>query len=153
SAAWLSGRVLGREDLYIWFGADSLALIIFVPIFRGFGSERWRKLRERWWQFGSAVGAIVGLSVISGLLPHVPTLRLMLLPLFALIAFDLGVAGVEISLAALLLTWSLLTIAGYPVTPWVEADTRSQMVVLQIFAAVFTATALPLAVVIEEKQR
>ncbi len=153
AASWAIGRDLSVGDFTVWFSADALGLIVFLPIFYAIGEGRWRGLLRKPLHAAVAVAMVVVVSFISGWLVSVPTLRLLLLPVFVLIAFDLGVAGVQICLGALALVWVGLTLDGRPPTPWVELSMRDYMLVLQVFLAIFAATVLPLAVAIEEKQR
>jgi PAS domain S-box-containing protein len=60
---------------------------------------------------------------------------------------------VQIALAILMTTWVTMTVFGRPIVPWTELSPRDYLIVLQIFIAVFAATIVPLAVVLEEKQR
>jgi integral membrane sensor domain MASE1 len=153
AGSWLIGRQMALQDFAVWFGADSLGLIVLLPIFYGFGLGRWRGLSRKPARLALALLAVAGFSVLSAYFIETPTLRLLLLPVFVVIAFELGVAGSQICLAMLMTTWTILTIAGRPPTPWVELSQRDYMLVTQVFLAVFSATILPLAVALEEKQR
>lgn len=141
------------QDFAVWFGADALGLIFFLPLFFGFGHGRLKKLKAKPLRLTLAVVVLVGFSVLAAWLGHVPSLRLLLLPLLVLVAFELGVAGAEICLAATLVAWTVLVLNGYSPVPWVEQNLRDTMITMQVFLAIFSATILPLAVVLEEKER
>lgn len=153
TASWLSGQPLALQDFFIWFAADGLALIVFLPIFHGFGDLQWRRVRERPRRLAAALLAIVTIAAIAAWGPDAPALRFLLLPLFVLVALDLGLAGVELCLGFLLLTWAVLTFSGSPPGAWPEMDMRSYMLMVQSLVAAVAATAMPLAVAIEEKER
>ena len=80
-------------------------------------------------------------------------MRLLILPVLVVVAFELGVAGAEICLAALMLTWTVMVLNGYSPIPWITFSPRDVLLTTQVFLAVFSATILPLAVSLEEKQR
>ncbi len=61
------------------------------------------------------------------------------MPLMVLVAFELGVAGAEICLACMMVTWMVMTMNGFRV-PWATVGLRDAMLVTQMFLAVFSAT-------------
>jgi signal transduction histidine kinase len=153
ASGWLIGVHLTAEDFFIWFAADGLALAIFLPIFHGLGDRHWGRLRNKYWRLGAALAAIVALSVFAAFGPPAPAVRFVVLPLFVLIAFDLGLAGVEICLGGFLLTWAMLTALGHPPGAWPQMDMRSYMLMAQTLVAAMAVTVVPLAVALEEKDR
>lgn len=152
SGASLIGQPMEAQDFAVWFAADALGMVIFLPLLFGFGHGRLKKLAQKPWRLALAVAVIVGFSIFAATFSQAPGLRLLLLPLMVLVAFELGVAGAEICLAALMLTWTVMVVNGYSPVPWVTLTPRDVMLATQLFVAVFAATTLPLAVALEEKQ-
>ena len=153
SVSSIIGKPMDARDFAVWFGADALGLIVFLPLLHGFGHGRLDRLRRKPLRLALAIALVVGFSLLAAWMTQVPTLRLLLLPLMVLIAFELGVAGVEICLAALMLCWIIMVMNGHSPIPWVTASQRDVLLATQVFLAVFSATILPLAVALEEKQR
>ncbi len=153
AGSWLIDRPMELQDYAMWFSADALGLIFFLPLLHGFGRGRLRKLVKKPLALALAVALVIAFSLLAAWLNNIPALRLLLLPIFVLIAFELGVAGAEICLAALMIVWTVMTINGHSPVPWLELSMRDYMLVTQVFLAVFSATILPLAVALEQKQR
>ncbi len=159
ACAALASRLIGAPmapfDMLVWFAADALALALFAPIFYGLGDERWRDLFAGgvWLKVLLGAAAVAALATAGAFYPGVPTLRVMVLPLMVLIGFWIGVVGVETSLVALAVTWIGFTLVGQSPLPALDNSAREQILAVQALLAVFTATVLPLAVVVEEKQR
>jgi integral membrane sensor domain MASE1 len=153
SGSSLVGKPMEAQDFAVWFGADALGMVIFLPLLHGFGRGRLKKLAARPWRLALGVAVIVGCSIFAAAFSQVPSLRLILLPLMVLVAFELGVAGAQICLAALMLSWTVMAVSGHSPVPWVALTPREVMLTTQLFIAVFAATILPLAVALEEKQR
>lgn len=95
------------------------------------------------------VALIAWLPVHSGM----PFLRLLILPLLVIVAFEIGVAGVQICLAFAFIAWTALVYFGATPRIFGNVDMRDGLLLVQLLMAIFTATFLPLAVVIEEKRR
>jgi PAS domain S-box-containing protein len=153
AAAWFAGRDLKLANFVIWFSADALALAVFMPLFAGFNTARWLELRRRPWTLVGVITVIVVCNVVAAIDPRLTPLRFLALPVLVWGAFDLGVVGVEIGLAVLFSVWVGLALLGKPPTPWVDLDMRGDLVVAQLLLAMLALTVLPLAVVIEERQR
>ncbi|MES1200245.1 MAG: MASE1 domain-containing protein [Pseudomonadota bacterium] len=159
SAAIASGgtaiitRDLGARDFFTWYAADALGLLVFLPIFIGMGAGRWRTFRGKIGKLVLSAGIVVTAALISVCFPHVPPFRLITMPVFVLVALDLGVAGVEVCLVVLLLTVTLVTLYGLGPQIWPGLDQRETFLAQQFYVAVLAVTALPLAVILEEKQR
>lgn len=151
--SWLIGQPMAPRDFGMWFCADALGMIVFLPILQSMGQGGWRVPAGKIAPIAGAIVLVIALSALAAWFSNVPTLRLLLMPLFVAIAFELGVAGVQICLGAHLIIWVALTLLGRPPTPWAEHDMRDYLLVVQLFLAIFSATFLPLAVVVEEKQR
>ncbi len=153
SGSAIIGKPMEAKDFAVWFSADALGMIIFLPLLHGFGRGRLEKLRKKPLWLAAAVVLVIGCSVLAAWAINLPVLRLLLLPLMVLVAFELGVAGAEICLACMMLTWTIMTMLGYSPVPWATVGLRDAMLVTQVFLAVFSATILPLAVVLEQKER
>lgn len=153
SISSLIGQPMEAKDFAVWFAADGLGLITFLPLLHGFGRGRLDRLRKKPLRLAAAVLLVIGCSVLAAWAINVPVLRLLLLPLMVLVAFELGVAGAEICLACMMVTWTVMTMNGYSPVPWATVGLRDAMLVTQVFLAVFSATILPLAVLLEQKER
>ncbi len=153
SGSSIIGRPMETREFAMWFGADALGLVVFLPLLHGFGRGRLGRLRQKPLRLLLGVALVVGFSVIAAWTPQAPALRLLLLPVLVMVAFELGVAGAEICLAALMLTWTVMVLNGYSPVPWATVGPRDVLLTTQMFLAVFSATILPLAVALEEKQR
>ncbi|SUS03267.1 membrane hypothetical protein [uncultured Defluviicoccus sp.] len=149
----LIGRPMAPQDFAMWFGADALGLIFLLPLIHAFTRARREALKTKPLRLLAAVAAVVGLSILAAWLVYIPTLRLLLLPVFVMVAFELGVGGAAISLATLMIMWTTMTIMGHSPVPWLELSQRDYMLITQVFLAVFSGTVLPLAVTLEQKQR
>ena len=141
------------QDFAVWFGADALGLLFFLPLLHGFGHGRLKKLKAKPLRLLIAVVVLAGFSVLAAWLGHVPALRLLLLPMLVLVAFELGVAGAEICLATTMVAWTVMVLNGHSPVPWLEMNLRDTMITMQVFLAIFSATILPLAVALEVKER
>lgn len=152
-SAWaITGVQLSARELVIWFSVDALALLLFLPIIHALGEGRLTALKGRAWRLlGAAVAVafIAWISVSSGM----PLLRLLVLPLLVIVAFELGVAAVQICLAVAFVAWTSLVYMGATPRLFGDVDMRDGLLLVQVLLAIFTATFLPLAVVIEEKRR
>lgn len=153
SGSSLVGKPMEAQDFGVWFGADALGLVIFLPLLHGFGHGRLKKLAAKPLRLALAVALVVGFSVFAAMYSNVPSLRLLLLPVLVLVAFELGVAGTEICLAALTVTWMTMVVNGYSPVPWATLTLRDAMLTTQLFLAIFAGTIFPLAVALEQKER
>lgn len=154
ASSLLGGIDFSPAEFVIWMSADALALIVFLPLFTGFGSEHWRKLSSRPLRAIAAVAAVVALQLANIAWPQIaPLSRFILFPLLVFTAFELGVAGVVICLAALLAMWTALISVGALPTLATTLDPRSSMLLVQVFVGALAATFIPLAVALEERDR
>lgn len=149
----LIDQPMEAQDFAVWFGADALGLMFFLPLLYGFGHGRVKKLKAKPVRLAIAVVVLVGFSVLAAWLSEVPALRMLLLPMLVVVAFELGVAGAEICLAATLAAWTVMVLNGHSPVPWVALNLRDTMITMQVFLAIFMATILPLAVALEQKER
>lgn len=147
------GEPLGFRDVMIWLAVDSLGFVVFLPIFHGFSEEHWRRIRERPLHLLVAVFTVVALASVGAWF-YSPVPRLVLVPLFVVIAFDLGVAGVTIGLCALLLTFTIFVLAGHQpmMTPYGD-DLRNYLLLVQGYMAALAGVTMPLSVVLDERAR
>lgn len=152
-ASAIAGSPMQLRDIQMWIAADALGMIIFLPLLFGFGHGRLRRVMERKLYLAVALTLVVGFSLIAGVYSQIPALRLLLLPIMVVVAFELGVGGAVLALVALMAAWVTLAVNGVSPVPWVQQNPREVLLTTQIFLAVFAATILPLAVVLEQKQR
>jgi integral membrane sensor domain MASE1 len=147
-----TGQWLSVRDHVVWFSVDALALVLFLPLFYATGAGRWKKLQGKVLPLMLAVIALVGIASVSAV-SGMPLLRLLILPLFVIVAFELGVAAVQVCLAAAFIAWTALVYQGNTPQLFGDVDMRDSLLLVQVLIAIFTASFLPLAVVIDEKQR
>jgi integral membrane sensor domain MASE1 len=153
AASALAGWPMQIMDIQIWMAADALGMIIFLPLMFGFGHGRWQRVMGRKLHLALALALVIGFSAIAAVYTQIPALRLVLLPVMVVVAFELGVGGAVLALVALMATWTTMAVNGVSPVPWAQQNPRETLLTTQIFLAVFAATILPLAVVIEQKQR
>jgi PAS domain S-box-containing protein len=146
------GEPLSRRDMLVWFSADALGLIVFLPILYAIAGGRWRDLRPKLWRVALAAALIPGIAAV-GTAFDAPVLRFLVMPLFVLVAFYLGVAATQICLAVAFVTWSFLSFIGLSMHMIGDLDMRDSLLFVQVQVALFAVSFLPLAVVIEQKQR
>ena len=153
SGSFIIGQPMETRDFAVWFGADALALLFFLPLLTGFNHVRWRRIADKPLRLAAAVVLVFGFSILAAWLTGAPTMRLLLLPLLVLVAFELGVVGVTICMAVMMIAWTVMVLNGYSPVPWASLDLRDTLITTQIFLAIFCATILPLAVALEQKER
>lgn len=149
----IAGTPMQILDFQTWIAADALGMVICLPLLFGFGHGRLRRVMGKKRHLAVALALVVGFSVIAGVYTQIPALRLMLLPIMVVVAFELGVGGSVLALVALMGTWTALAVNGISPVPWVQQNPREVLLTTQVFLAVFAATILPLAAVLEQKQR
>lgn len=148
----LVGQVLGMQEFVVWFGADALGLVVFLPLIVTTAEGRWRALQAKLWHTAAAVALILGVVAVSALF-NLPLLRLALLPLFVLVAFGLGVAGMQLTLCVMLFAWVALIYSGYSLPVFGQTDMRTNLLLVQTLLFVFACTLLPLAVIVEQRAK
>ena len=153
SGSFIISRPMEARDFAMWFGADALGLLFFLPLLTGFNPARLKRITDKPVRMAAAVILVFGFSIVSAWLTEVPTLRMLLLPLLVLVAFELGVAGVEICMAIMMIAWTIMVLNGYSPAPWLSLDLRDTLTTAQAFLAILGATILPLAVALEQKER
>lgn len=147
-----TGQWLSMRDHVVWFSVDALALILFLPLIYATGAGRWKQLQGKGGPLALAVIALVGIAAVAAV-SGMPLLRLLVLPLFVIVAFELGVAAVQICLVVAFIVWTTLVYQGNTPQLFGNVDMRDSLLLVQVLMAIFTASFVPLAVVIEEKQR
>lgn len=148
----LTGQVLGMQEFVVWFGVDALGLVVFLPLIMTTAQGRWRTLKGKLWHTAAAVALILGVVAVSALF-NLPLLRLALLPLFVLVAFGLGVAGMQLTLCVMLFAWVALIYSGYSLPVFGQTDMRTNLLLVQTLLFVFACTLLPLAVIVEQRAK
>lgn len=138
-----------------WFLSIGLGFILFLPIVKAADQGNWRALwrpNRRLYAVALFAG-LAGLCVTACLYPtNNSVLLYVMTPILVLIAFETGLAGVEIALAfvaALLLSFAW---AGYNPIFWRPAP-HDMFLALQALIATNSIAVLPLAAALEEKQR
>lgn len=148
-----TGAPLSPREAVVWISVDALGLLVFLPLIHAAGQGKWPvALRGKFVRLALALAAIIVIATISAM-ASAPLLRLLVLPLLVLVAFEIGVAGVQIALATAFLTWTVLVYLGFTPRLFGDVDMRDSLLLVQVLIGIFTASFLPLAVVLEEKQR
>lgn len=142
-------------DFSIWIAADALAMIALLPALKGMGSRRWRSLffGERRYKAWGWMAVIVAASLVGAFTPQLPGLRLALIPLLAVAAFEIGVVGMQAAMVVVTTTWLVTSIFGHGPATWYSSEPREQIVMAQYFAVLISAAILPLAATLDEKSR
>lgn len=144
------------DDLGVWFLADALSYVVFLPVFKSFASGGWRSLlapairTKTFVLFGILIAALISEWFMPvELRRSFPTL---LIPYLIFMVFELGMVGARG--AIIVTTTGLLAYAlfaseigrrGLPATEY--------MFSVQIYLAAVVACILPLAAALAEKQR
>jgi integral membrane sensor domain MASE1 len=153
ATAVATGQGLGFKDLAVWYSADALGLLVFLPILHSVSSGRWKVLAQKPVMTIATTAITVLITSVALTYPEGPLFRVLFLPVFVLMAFELGVAGVQLGLGAVLLVWLLVVWQGFTLPVWSNLDQRDNLLMIQAFAAIFAATLLPLAATLAQKQR
>jgi PAS domain S-box-containing protein len=143
------------EDLGIWFLADTLSYVVFLPVIANFLHGNWRLLVRP----GIRLRAAVLFSILLAVLVYewfMPidlrrAFPILLVPFLIFIVFELGVAGGRAALA--ITTVSLLLFALFGPGAALPGMTYSGYIVsVQIYIAALVVCILPLAATLAEKQ-
>lgn len=143
------------EDLPVWFLADALSYLVFLPIFKSLASGDWRelfavRLRTRTIIFLPALVAVLVIGLM--LPPDLYSFYTIFLPAVLIyLAFELGVAGARAAIAL-----SALAILGHVLLRPISAVglVGSELALAsQLYIAALVICVLPLAEALAEKQR
>jgi integral membrane sensor domain MASE1 len=150
----LTGETITDRDLFMWYLAIALGLLLFLPLLKGFKTHSWSRLLKAPSRVRAIMlfGALSAVCAVAMVWPGNFLLLLLVLPILILIAFDFGLAGAEsgLALTALLLVAGVLL--GFRPDFGAEGP-REDISRLQIMIALLAAGILPLAALVEEKQR
>lgn len=146
------GAPMPLREMAIWFAVDLLGLVVFLPPLAAAAAGRWGALREKLPQVLFAFAVILAALAVA-LVLQLAFVRLLLLPFFVLLAFWIGVAGVQLCLAVLMAAWAALIIMGYSFPVYGGADMRTNLLLAQAVLIVFASTLVPLAVIVEQRAR
>lgn len=140
----------------IWFLADGLSFIVFLPLLKVVATNGWKRLREpdirvrAFWLLASLVAA----HAVSVFLPAsgYRIFMMLLIPYLIYIAFDAGMTAARAALA--ISSVLLLSIALFAAAPADRnMDPQTYLLAMQVYLAVTTACVLPIAAALEERQR
>jgi PAS domain S-box-containing protein len=144
------------DDLGVWFLADTLSYVVFMPVLMAVSSGGWRDL----WRPGLRARAVVLLTLLVALLVAEwfmpPDLRrsfpILLIPFLIFIVFELGLAGGRAAL--LISTVGLLVYALFSAESSRRGMSLTEYIVsVQIYLAAVVTCILPLAATLAEKQK
>lgn len=150
-SAFVGSGFTAREFL-VWSAVDALGLIVFLPLMLMVSLGRLRDLRGKEGRLAVAVTTLIAIVVVSVAL-EVSLLRLLALPALMLIAFELGVAGLQVCLGVQMFAWLGLVFTGNSIPLFGVVDLRDNLLLVQMLAIVFAITLMPLGVVVEQRQR
>jgi len=156
SIASLSMGAFDANFSAIWFLADGLSFIVFLPLLKVVATNGWKRLRQpdiRVRAFCLLAG-LVAAHAVSVFLPAsgYRIFMMLLIPYLIYIAFDAGMtaARAAVAISAVL----LLTIALFaPAPPDRGMEPQSYLLAMQLYLAVTAACVLPIAAALEERQR
>lgn len=140
----------------VWFLADGLSFIVFLPLFKVVATNGWKRLREpdlRVRAF-ALLGALVVMHAISAFLPAggYRIFMMLLIPFLIYIAFDAGMTAARAALA--LSAVLLLSIALFAPAPADRGmDPQGYLLAMQLYLAATVACVLPIAAALDERQR
>lgn len=143
------------EDLGIWFLADTLSYVVFLPVIAGLMHGRWRTLVRPAVRGRAAIlfSILVTVLILQWFMPL--DLRrafpILLIPFLILFAYELGPLGARAALV--ITTVSLLLFALFNPAGALPGMTHAGYIVsVQIYIAALAACMLPLAATLAEKQ-
>lgn len=150
----LTGQTISDGDLITWYLAIALGMILYLPLLKALHTRAWGRLLRPQLRLRAVLlfGALVAVCAAAMYWPTGNLLLFLIFPILILIAFDFGLAGAEagLGLAALLLITGV--VLGYRPDLGAEGP-REEIVRLQLLLAALSAGILPLAAIVEEKQR
>jgi integral membrane sensor domain MASE1 len=140
----------------IWFFADGLSFVVFLPLFKIVATNGWKSLlapdiRAR--AFG-LLGVLLVAHLISAFLPasSYRIFMLLLIPYLIYVAFDAGMTAARAALAISAIL--LLSVAVFiPAPADRNLDPQGYLLALQVFVATTVASVLPIAAALEERRR
>lgn len=153
--AYLSGQ-FSAQFASVWFLAESLSFIAFLPIIKTLMSGGWRDLTRPDQRIRALLlfGVLIAAHVAAMTAPAVGyrVFMLLLLPYMIYMAFELGLAGARaaIGVSAVLVVVYMLFV---PAPPDREMGAQAFLIAMQIYMAAMVGSVLPLAVALAEKQR
>lgn len=143
------------EDLGIWFLADTLSYVVFLPVIANFMRGNWRQMVRPGIRVRTAIlfAILLAVLVYEWFMPI--DLRrafpILLIPFLIFLVFELGVAGGRAALA--ITTVGLLLFALFSPGAALPGMTHAGYIVsVQIYIAALVACILPLAATLAEKQ-
>jgi integral membrane sensor domain MASE1 len=150
----LTGQTMTDADLVTWYFSIALGLILFLPIFRGVKTHSWSRLLHAPSRLRAMIlfGALAASCAAAMVWPGNILLLFLILPILILIAFDFGLAGAEVGLVLTALLLVVGVVLGFRPDLGAEGP-RGDITRLQIILALLSAGILPLAALVEEKQK
>lgn len=153
--AYLNGEFT-TQFASVWFMAESLSFLAFLPIIKALMDGDWRELARPEQRVRAvvlfAILIAAHLVVMSSSATIYRVFMLLLLPYLIYMSFELGLAGARaaIGVSAVMITiYALFTPA--PPDRLMSPDTF--LIAMQIYMAAIVGSVLPLAVALAEKQR
>ncbi|MFT3722247.1 MAG: MASE1 domain-containing protein [Hyphomonadaceae bacterium] len=143
-------------DLGIWFLADALSYVVFLPIFCSFGSGAWRQLLSPRLRVKAVIllGVLLAAQIAAWYMPsrlH-NFFTIAAVPYFILIAFELGSAGASFAVAIVAVTMlgnGLLVPRGLGA----PLNTADYLLASQFYVAAVATCVMPLVAALDEKNR
>jgi integral membrane sensor domain MASE1 len=140
----------------IWFLSDGLSFIVFLPLFKIVSSNGWRELLAP--ALGRKVAilfaVLIAAHALASFLPAggYRVFMTFIIPYLIYVAFDVGLTAARAALAisaVLLLAYALLA----PAPADRNLGPQEYLLAVQAFVAAMVASVLPVAVVLQERQR
>lgn len=144
------------EDLGVWFLADALSYVVFIPIFHSIATGAWRSLLEDRVRVKAVIlfGILIAMHIAGWYMPALihNFWTIALVPYLVLMAFELGSAGASLAIA---ITAIGLLGNGLVVERPADAflNTSVYLLASQFYIAAVATCLLPLAAALEEKNR
>lgn len=141
--------------LQTWFAADSLGVLMIVPLLLMLRSDEWEQITSKPNRLQTAAILLLVAAVSIGTFTQGSSgLLFLVFPILILAAFRLRFVGAALAMTILAVFSIPLTIAGYgPFALSLSASSSEGVVLLQIFLATVVFTILPIAAVLTGRRR
>ncbi|WP_300378359.1 ATP-binding protein [Henriciella sp.] len=149
----MTGVQLPVSEAAVWFAADSLGIILFVPLLWSISvkSARFRLYRP---SFRFAGEFLLVCSVAFGVFAQSEYPLLFLVPpVLVILAFSNGIKASALGLLGITMIALPLTLVGKGPTALMETDMTSRVLVLQLFLAANSILALAVGAIVADRSR
>ena len=151
---WLGGGIGLVNAIILWWRVDTLGLLVGGPVLlaltRQSTLDLWRALRRG---RGLVSVGVFALSLFLALGQHGAPLLFLPPSALMLIAFELNVAGTAVALLINAVAMITMLLTRTPASIYEHRPFTEQLLMMQVFLAVTSATVLPVAAALASRQR